>query len=86
MRNTEERLRKRREKRAIFVSRFCVKKNEAKKKEKILKRRGGVCDDDVMTTTRDDRTRALVLVHTYTHITREVCVIAFYVLLRARRG
>jgi len=39
MRNTEERLRKRREKRAIFVrkSRFCVKKNEAKKKEKIKK-------------------------------------------------
>tara|TARA_B110000046_G_C12790916_1_gene313043 strand:- start:196 stop:327 length:132 start_codon:yes stop_codon:yes gene_type:complete len=40
MRNTEERLRKRREKRAIFVSRFCVKKNEAKKKEKILKKEG----------------------------------------------
>jgi len=83
MRNTEERLRKRREKRAIFVrkSRFCVKKNEAKKKEKIQKRRGRVCDDDVTT-------RALVLVHThiYTHITREVCVIAFCVLLRARRG
>ena len=33
MRNTEERLRKRKEKRAIFVSRFRVKKNEAKKKE-----------------------------------------------------
>ena len=62
MRNTEERLRKRREKRAIFVrkSRFCVKKNEAKKKEKILKRRGRVCDDDV--------TRALVLVHTHIYI------------------
>jgi hypothetical protein len=41
-----------------------------------------VCDD-AMTTTRDDRTRALVLVHTYIYITREVCVIAFCVLLCA---
>jgi len=64
MYNTEERLlRKRREKRAIFVSRLLSKKNEAKKKEKIHKRRGGVCDDVMMTTTtRDDRTRALVLI------------------------
>ena len=72
MRNTEERLRKRREKRAIFVrkSRFCVKKNEAKKKEKIQKRRGRVCDDDVTTTTRDDLHPGLFSfthTHIYTH-------------------
>ena len=73
MRNTEERLRKRREKRAIFVS-----KNEGKNTAK-RRRRG---DDE-----RRPHRRALVLVHThiYIHITREVCVIAFFVLLRAPR-
>ena len=62
MRNTEERLRKRREKRAhTKKADFEEKRKEAKKKEKIQKRRGRVCDDDVTT-------RALVLVHTHTYI------------------
>jgi len=54
-----------------------------KRRKKYTKRRGGRVCDDAMTTTRDDRTRALVLVHTYIYITREVCVIAFCVLLCA---